>query len=412
MREGKEKEAHHNEQKTIMEEPSTFLPSSPDSNPPIRWIDTGSCTIRPTLCTISATQEAFSFLFTDEPLPLSRSETTTIHSADRVIASPYLAKHVARLLNQVIDEYEGRFGSLEPVEPKFALEPFSILHHSLERPLPEGVTGSGEILFQLVTALDSEARFEPSFKVTSGVISHNRFLLAARHRDDDGFTAQVRDVCETIGMPKNFLETFFHQLPDANHIYFGFEESGTTSLHKVYLEFRDKIEERIKGRETGLETYLLHLGFKWASGESSRQVITRYEWFPSLPVQAILGRLPMIMDLSGQRTLLDLIEIIIKQASERISEPDIQYLEVAERENPRKSFDINLYKAKVQMEEIYPVLSTMMDYFGIPYDRFQALYEKIRTKRLGHIAGGIDREGRDFVSVYYGVEGTTGRGRL
>jgi hypothetical protein len=43
-------------------------------------------------------------------------------------------------------------------------------------------------------------------------------------------------------------------------------------------------------------------------------------------------------------------------------------------------------------------------HYSIPPEQFSALYEGVRDKTFGHIAGGIDREGRDFVTVYYGVE--------
>ena len=43
--------------------------------------------------------------------------------------------------------------------------------------------------------------------------------------------------------------------------------------------------------------------------------------------------------------------------------------------------------------------------FLLPYLEQQALYDQIRTRALGHIAGGVHRNGRDFFNIYYGVAG-------
>ncbi len=37
-------------------------------------------------------------------------------------------------------------------------------------------------------------------------------------------------------------------------------------------------------------------------------------------------------------------------------------------------------------------------------DSFQALYDQVRSQRLGHLAGGVHRDGASFATVYYGVE--------
>ena len=36
---------------------------------------------------------------------------------------------------------------------------------------------------------------------------------------------------------------------------------------------------------------------------------------------------------------------------------------------------------------------------------FQALYDQIKMKALGHLAGGVHRNGKDFFNLYYGVTG-------
>ena len=80
------------------------------------------------------------------------------------------------------------------------------------------------------------------------------------------------------------------------------------------------------------------------------------------------------------------------------------YLEVSEEDNPRRSFDINLYKANLKLHELYPFLSKTSRHYSIPPEEFDPLYDQIRTRLFGHLAGGIDREGKDFLTIYYEVE--------
>jgi hypothetical protein len=95
---------------------------------------------------------------------------------------------------------------------------------------------------------------------------------------------------------------------------------------------------------------------------------------------------------------------LISLALARVPDRDILYLDVTEEGNPRQSFDINVYRANLRVEEFYPVLSVLCRRHSIPFDVFHSLYDRIKMRRLGHLAAGVDREGNDFFTVYYGVE--------
>jgi hypothetical protein len=118
----------------------------------------------------------------------------------------------------------------------------------------------------------------------------------------------------------------------------------------------------------------------------------------------MLERLRMTIDPNRHQGLFDVARGIVEGASEKIPHGDIQYLEVTEEGNPRRSFDINLYKAGHRVEDVYPFLMKAAQHYAIPSDRFNSLYERIKTERFGHVAGGVDREDRDFMTVYYGVK--------
>jgi hypothetical protein len=88
---------------------------------------------------------------------------------------------------------------------------------------------------------------------------------------------------------------------------------------------------------------------------------------------------------------------------------EIQYLEVTEEGSPRTSFDINVYKAGHRVQEMHALLLKAMQHYAVPPAHFDSLYERIKTERFGHLAGGVDRHGREFMTVYYGVKHTDGR---
>jgi len=76
---------------------------------------------------------------------------------------------------------------------------------------------------------------------------------------------------------------------------------------------------------------------------------------------------------------------------------------VNEENNPRSSFDLNVYSANLRMKEVYPFLVQMCRHYSIPDETFQALYEQVKDMIFGHLAGGIDRKGKDFLTVYFGI---------
>ena len=214
----------------------------------------------------------------------------------------------------------------------------------------------------------------------------------------------IASICENIGMPQILLAAFLETLPGANHVYFGAEKNEKTLLFKAYVEFRDKIEKEIRDNPVTGRSYPLFTGFKWDTSSPSKQAVTHYDWYPFLPVPAMLERMRTIVDPDRHQALLEVVREIVERASDKIPSGDIQYLEVTEEGNPRSSFDINLYKAGHALEDVHPSLLKAARHYAIPPDRFDALYERIKSERLGHVAGGVDREDRDFMTVYYGVK--------
>ncbi len=207
-----------------------------------------------------------------------------------------------------------------------------------------------------------------------------------------------------MGMPHNLLASFQRDLADANHVYFGAEKDEHALLFKAYLEFRDRAEREMVDAPVAGRSFLLFTGYKWDAFSPSRQAVTRYDWHTALTIPIMLDRLRMMIESSHHQALLETVQGMIERASERISHSEIQFLKVTEEGKPRRSFDINVYKAGLRLQDIGPSLFGAVKNYAIPVARFQALYERIKTERLGHLAGGVDRKNKDFMTVYYGVK--------
>jgi hypothetical protein len=255
----------------------------------------------------------------------------------------------------------------------------------------------GAALQHLVADLKIPYGLERSFKVFERTLLANRFLLTIGKKSLSGDPeGRIAEICQAMGMPADYLDTFREHLPEVNLLHFGFEEGQTSCIYKAYLEFRDQ-------KQAG--PFTLHLAFKWDPFDISKRAVTTYTCYPFSSLEKIVLGVAAIFGGGSHRQALEIAEGILAVASVRIRERGTRYLEVTEEGNPRRSFDINLYNCRLRLEGIYPYLSSLCRLYSIPPGQFNTFYEGIRAKILGHLSGGIDREGNDFFTVYFGVEG-------
>jgi hypothetical protein len=356
----------------------------------ILWDEATMRDIRSDSFTVTVSREEISLLFGTSQLSSPEEPAETVRIENRIILSPFTARQLAALLDRVIGEYEAAFGPLQkpPVQPG-------------KKEGKEKAAG----LFSLVRELDVEIGLENSFKMLDKTLLDNRFLLGFSKKEiEHNAHPRIMQTCKKLGMPQPLQETFRQTLFDANYVHFGFEETVNSCIYKVYVEFWDRIREEIRSSKDPARPFLLHLGFKWDAFDSRRMALTKYTWHPWLSVPEIEARLEAILGGDSHRTVLDAAKQITEIAAARTSHQDILYLEVSEDGNPRKSFDINVYRAGLQVGELYPFLSGLGQNYAVSHTGFHDLYHRIREKRFGHISGGVGRDGKDFCTIYYGVE--------
>ncbi len=367
----------------------------------IRWNESTTKDIHASVCAVVESREEISLLFGTEQPNHPADQEESIQLTDRVVLSPFTTKQLALALERVIRGYESAFGVLKK-------EPL----RSTESDRKEKYTA----LFRLIKELNVEIGLEYSFKILEKSLLKNRFLLGVNKRlIEDHAEERIIHICRQLDMPQPLLETFRQCLFDANYVHFGFEENENTCLYKAYVEFWESISEKIRLSKNFSRPFLLHLGFKWDAFDNDRKSVTRYNWYPWLPSHEILDRVSYILEPERGAAARQAAEQLISLALARIPDRDILYLEVTDDGNPRRSFDINVYRANLQVAEVYPMLSMLCRRHSLPFDTFHSLYNEIKMKRFGHLAAGVDRDGESFFTAYYGVEekfGESSRGAL
>lgn len=268
----------------------------------------------------------------------------------------------------------------------------------MDCPIPEG---AGARL--LIDCLHDEGLHfgrEDSFKLSAGALLAGRVMLGVQARTASG--DGLRRICRRLGMPGSFAPLFAEHLSAANVVLFAVEEAPAECTFKIYLEFWDRVRERVLRTESRA-SQLLNLGFKWRAGASIGRV-ARYTCFPLLSTAECLHRLAALYPDAANSTACRLASDLVVLCSERRPAASFVYMEVAEEGTPRLSFDINLYKADVPLQALRSWLEQARLHFMAPEAEFNALLGRVGSRALGHLSGGVDREGRAFLTVYYEIE--------
>ena len=81
--------------------------------PKVNWDDSDMRSSYANVCNVSSTREEVVILFGTNQAWKGTEEQVTVQLSDRVILSPFAAKRLSLLLNNVVAQYEQRFGALD-----------------------------------------------------------------------------------------------------------------------------------------------------------------------------------------------------------------------------------------------------------------------------------------------------------
>jgi len=364
----------------------------------LRWDESKVVSIHPTVAQVKASRQEVMLLLGTR----MHSDDIEVHASldERVVMSPFVAKRLLALLNNVLEQYESLYGSLSgqslPVAKRekthlLGLPPFR------SRLTVEKVTS----FFEHIRELKLLIGLERSFKISQKVLMGGRFLVAIKKNQvSQNSEETMLLLCEKMGMPPNLLSGFSENLSRASVIGFGFGENEKDCIAKAYLEFDHRRNGRSEPKGNDLQPYLSHLGFKWDVNDNSRNLVARYNCFPLLSMAEIQRRMQSCISACSPE-MYGIIKDIIELASYRVASDKFIYVEVNEEGSLRSSFDLNIYQADLLMEEVYPFFQKMCGQYSISFNEFDALYNPVKDKIFGHLAGGVGKNGKDFLTVYF-----------
>jgi tryptophan 7-halogenase len=325
----------------------------------------------------------------------TNGQTTTIDLTERIVMSAETALRLASALAESLRRAPGNVSGV----------PAAVSRGEIPVNAPaDPAAEHAALLMRLVGNLGVPFQHERSFRLADSELAANRFLLTI-NRDDigEGQLQRVLAIGRQLGMPASVEPDIAQHFGFARCVHFGFEAGGSGTLCKLYLE-RTFDAADVARAKTENQPFPLHLAYKW-NVTTPGHVLSRYMWYPALALEEIEARLAKIYEPSGQDVSFDIAKAVLRSAASNTPAERLLYLEVMEDENDRRSFDLNLYEAHLQVKHMQHLLSRMRVHFGVRPGQFQALFDQIKSKALGHIAGGVHRNGKDFFNIYYGVEG-------
>lgn len=382
--------------------------NAPDGPPEVLWNEAEAVRIHAQAAHVNYTREEFGLRFGDGRRD-STSNDLVFESRAQILLSPVLAKRLALRLQQQMREYERRHG---PLDSKPRSRPDRASPDSIGRTPPrlklDDLPEAARSLVQQVQDLGVVCGLERSFKFMQRVFLTRRLLLGFR-RDTlpPGGTSRLVDMCMAAGMPEEHLAAFQEHLADAAIVLLGFEQEGEQSMFRAYLEFGHRFRNGGSDASNPLEPFTIHLGYKWDPADETRNATTQYTCFPGLSSEAMIERIRAVYGYRDSTNSLAVAEAILDCARRKCPEDAFLYFEAEEENNPRLSFDLNLYAANLRMNELLPFLSDICTFYAIPFQDFHPWYEAVQDSFFGHLTGGLDRNGRDFMTVYFGEKGST-----
>jgi hypothetical protein len=271
------------------------------------------------------------------------------------------------------------------------------LLNSITVPLQSGERSTCRTMIDDLIGLGVPHGREHSFKFVRGQVLGNRVLVGVPR-------SSIR--CETVlaigrefGMPMAAQHLLTARFKEANAVFFATEEDGPQWLFKIYLEFWDVVRARVIAGD--ITPQLLHLGVKWSSARPGHFEEAHYTCHPLLGVRDVLRRMGEVYPPEATSTAsLAFAQDVVRMGVNRRRDAVFLYLEASEAGNPRRSFDVNLYKTGLAVADAAEGLRALAVQLGIAQESVSSVLAGMAALPLGHVAAGCDRRGDEFLSVY------------
>lgn len=254
-------------------------------------------------------------------------------------------------------------------------------------------------IHQFAEALPGPYGYEASIKFIGAELYQDRFLItfpkiAMQHGAD------LHGLLQDLSFPVSASAALEDLLGEGDMLHLGFEQEAEAFLCKLYVENALKIRQLWAAPPANLpeQEVRVHRALKWRS-DSQQCIATDYDWLPCADADQLVSAMTSLCEGVSVGALQQLLAIATKEAPAE----DLQLLRVSEADSPRKSFDLNLYDAQLQVCEVETLLPQLFE-LGLSDQRSLSALNAVSDRLLGHIAVGVSRDGQQFLTVYYGAE--------
>lgn len=269
-------------------------------------------------------------------------------------------------------------------------------------------TPDGARLADLVAGLGQPYGYERSVKATPAGLQVERFLVSLHRTSLGPQPGQILDtLAAKLGLPERERREAAGLIGDADVLHLGYEEGPSGALYKLYVEWSADTDTAWQNVETEGEPLLVHRAYKWSPRNTAPPVVTLYHW-PRVREPDDIGVRLMRMGADWGEAgsgVIGLAHAVLGLAQER-GRGAIHYLEAREEPGPRLSYDLNLYACGLAVADVEPLLAAAFADLGIAPQAVAAVLGERRDEALGHVAGGVGRDGQPFLTVYSGMAGS------
>jgi len=252
-----------------------------------------------------------------------------------------------------------------------------------------------ERLAAFVRGLAAPAMAERSVKLVPGALLSMRWLMSVAAADLAPADREAALALATeLGLAEPLAAMLRDDLASAAILHFGAEGGEDGTVLKLYAEFP---EQRRGGGKR-----LVHRAVKWRPHRPEAGGVARYLADPALSGAAVAARIAELFGDRSDEPPARLVLSLYNRARGRASADDLLLLEVEEEGTPRRSFDVKFYDAGFRLADLAASLPALAAHFALPPADAAALAALPAEAALGHLAGGIGRDGRAFLTLYFG----------